>query len=806
MHLLADLRQGVRMLVKHPGLTATAVIALGLGIGLTATMWSIIWGALLRGLPFEESDRILDIHRTRPSHNIEHSDVPPADFAAWREQQRSFEDLAAFGEGTMNVSSSAGPPERFEGGWVTPATFALLRVQPLLGRAFTEEDARSGAAPVAILGWGIWQGRFGGDPEIIGKTIRVNGVTQEIIGVMPKGYLFPTTSALWLPRTIDPLAQPWGQGEHAQVMGRLRPGVSIDEARREFETIAARLAADHPKENEGMLPVLQPFVHRYVDEEPQLMLWTMMAAVFGVFLIACSNVANLQLARAAVRTREVAIRTALGAGRWRIVSQHLSESLVLALAGALLGTGIAWLGTELFMDAIRDTEPPFWIDVRLDGAVLAFTLGITFLAALVSGIIPAVQATRGSLHDVLKDESRGSSSLRMGRFSRALVIVELALSGGLLVAAGFMIQSVVQLSHFDYGVKTEGVFTARIGLFEASYPDTLSRQRFWGELDRRLAELPNHRGTSVMTALPGLGGWRQAFALEGKTYPEARDYPETRRIAVTPGWFQTFGVKAVDGRVLEPGDLADAMPVAVVSQGFATRHFGEASPLGRRIRIGGAEATEPWLTIVGVVPDVWYEGTSNEPLHTSVFTPVAQGDYRFLTLAVAADGDPYAFQRQVEAIVSGLDPDQPIYWARTLDEAIYRNGWFYGVFGTLFMVFGAAALFLATVGVYGVVSFAVAQRTREVGVRMALGASAGDVLGMFMRQGGRQLLVGLSGGLALAFFLAKGLTLVMFQVNTANPLMYASVSAVLAGTCLVATFLPARRAMGVDPIVALRYE
>lgn len=804
---LADLKHGCRMLVKHPGLAAISIVALALGLGLTTTMWSITWGGILRGLPFEEADQIVHLERARPSHDIESYAVPVSDFVVWREQQRSFEDLATFSEGTVNVSGPEGRPERFEGGFITAATFKLLRIQPLSGRLFTEEENRPGAVPVAMIGWNLWQNRFGGDAAIVGRTIRANGVTREIVGVMPRGFQFPTNAEIWLPRVVDPNADKWGEGDLLEVMGRLKPGVTMEQATREFETICARIAQDHPKENEGVTPLLKPFTEEYIGEEPILMLWTMMAAVFGVLLIACSNVANLLLARATTRTKEVAVRTALGASRWRIVSQMLTESLVLATIGAVLGTGIAWVGTRLFVNAMRDTEPPFWIDIRLDGVVLAFAAGITILAALVSGIIPAIQATRGNIHDVLKDESRGASSMRIGRFSRGLVVAELALSGGLLVAAGFMIQSVVQLSRFDYGVPTEGVFTARIGLFESTYPDSASHARFWNDLDQRLQTLPGHRGVALTTVLPGLWGWQENFAIEGKTYAEDRDYPETRRAAVTPGWFSAFNVTALEGRLFGSGDIGGAMPVALVTRGFARTHFGDQSPVGQRIRLGQSESKEPWLTIVGVVPEVWFDGTEGrDALRTAILTPLGQGDYRFVSVAVAAQGDPMSFAQPVQAAVNTIDPDQPIYYIRTLHDAIQRSGWFYGVFGTLFMVFGGAALFLATVGVYGVMSFSVSRRTQEIGLRMALGASARDVLRMFLRQGGIQVLIGLTVGLVLAYFLAKGLGLVMFQVNTNDPLMYAGVTAALALTSLLATFVPARRAMTVDPMVALRYE
>ncbi len=804
---LTDLKHGFRMLVKHPGLAAIAITALALGLGLTTTMWSITWGGILRGLPFEEADRILHLERARPSHGINSYGVPVSDFAAWREQQQSFEDLAAFSEGTVNLSGPEGKPERFEGGFITAATFRLLRVQPLRGRLFTDQDNLPGAAPVTIISWDLWQNRFGGDPDVLDKTLRANGQIRQIVGVMPKGFLFPTNARIWLPREMNPLAAAWGEGEQLEVMGRLRPGVTMARAQQEFEGICARLAQEHPKENEGVTPIIKPFTEEYIGREPILMLWTMMAAVFGVLLIACSNVANLLLARAATRTKEVAVRTALGASRWRIVSQLLTESLVLSAIGAVLGTGIAWAGTRMFMNAIRDTEPPFWIDIRLDGVVLAFSAGITLLAALVSGVLPALQATGANIHEVLKDESRGASSLRIGRFSRVLVVAELALSGGLLVAAGFMIQSVVQLSRFDYGIPTDGVFTARVALFEATYTDSASRARFWNTLEQQLEAIPGQRGAALMTVLPGLEGWRQDFALEGKTYLKEQDYPATRRVAVTPRWFDSFGVRPIEGRLLGPGDIGGSLPVVVVTRGFVRAHFDGASPLGRRIRIGGPESSEPWRTVVGVVPDVWYDGTDNDdPLRAVVFTPVGQGDYRFLSLAVAAKGDPLALAQSVQSALSGIDPDQPIYFVRTLAAAIQRSGWFYGVFGTLFMAFGGAALFLATVGVYGVMSFSVSSRTREIGVRMALGASTRDVVRMFLRQGGGQALIGLSAGLVLAFFLAKGLGLVMFQVDTRNPLMYAGVTGALAVTSLLATWIPARRAIQVDPNIALRYD
>ncbi len=803
---LSDLRYGFRMLFKHKGLAAIAVFALALGLGLTTTMWSITYGALLRGLPFEDEHEILHLERARPTRGIESMGVPVSDFTEWRRDQRSFSDLAGFYTGTVNVSGAEGRPERFEGAFITPNAFRLLRVAPVLGRFVTEEEAQPGGPAVILIGWNLWRQRYGADSSVIGRTIRANGAAAEVVGIMPRGFLFPENTEVWLPLRLDPAAAPWGQGVFLEVMGRLAPGRSREQATREFELITSRLAQEHPAENEGVGPVIKPFADEYIGDEPKLLLWTMMGAVIGVLLIACSNVANLLLARAASRTKEVAIRTALGASRGRIVALMLTEALVLALVGAVLGTGIAWFGIRWFNDSLPPGDVPFFIKIALDAPILGFVAGVTVLAAVVAGIVPALQTTRTNLHDVLKDESRGASSLRLGKFSKSLVVVELALACGLLVGAGFMIQSVVQFTSNDYGVPTRDIFTARVGLFETSYPDSASRRTFWRDLEQRLATLPGQRGVALMTVLPGLNGWTSRLALDGVAYPEERDYPLTRQVIVSQGYFGAFTLAPLEGRTFSDADGPGALPVAVVTRNFAARHLEGGSPMGRRIRLGGADSRQPWLTVVGVVPDVWYTGDDGEGPAEVVFTPLAQGDYRFLSLAVAATGDPMTFAEPVRRAIAAVDPDQPIYFAQTLHEAIRLEGWFYAVFGILFSVFGVAALVLAVIGVYGVMSFAVSRRTQEVGVRMALGASGRNVLGLFLRQGALQVAAGMAIGLALAVLLSKGLRIVLFKVNTGSPLMFVVVGVALALTGLVATWVPARRATRVDPMVALRYE
>jgi predicted permease len=803
--LLQDLKYGIRMLFKHPGLAAISVLALALGLGLTTTMFSIVNGAIIRGLPFEESDRLLNLKEHNLTRGNDEQQPSIHDFTDWRAQQTSFVDLAAFYGGTVNVAGDEGRPERYNGSFITPSAFRLVRVPAMLGRTFVDDEGRPDAPLVILLGYNIWKNRFGSDRAIVGRAIRVNGQTATVVGVMPEGFKFPVLQDLWLPLHLDPLKLKRGEGQSVVVFGRLKPGVTADRAGLEFTAIARRLAQQYPETNKDVGVVMKPYAEEFIGKEPRALLFTMLGAVFAVLLIACSNVANLLLARAAVRTKEVAIRTALGASRCRVVSQLLAEAVVLSAVGAVLGIGIAALGVRLFNNAIVDSQPPFWIDIRIDGVVLLFVLGVTLLASLIAGTLPALQATGANVNEVLKDESRGSSSFRLGKFSRGLVVAEIALSCGLLVAAGLMVKSVVKLKTFDYGVATRDVFTARVGLFEAAYPDSLKRQQFWTGLVQRLEAKPGVRGVALTSRLPALGTGTDYVAIEGKAYATDRDYPEARSAVITPGYFQTFGASLAQGRAFGAGDDGATLPVAIVNQSFSARFFPGATAIGRRFRTGRSDSHAPWRTIVGVVPDLNMNGTDSATFQ-GFYVPLAQSDARFISIAIRARADPMALAPMVQSEVAAIDPDLPIYFVQTEQHAIDQNTWFYGVFGTLFMVFGFVALFLATVGVYGVMSFAVSRRTQEVGVRMALGAGRRDVIGLFLRQGAIQVGAGVTIGLGLAFLLSRMLRIILFRVEPTDPVMFAGITLVLVATGLLACFIPARRATRVDPMVALRYE
>ncbi|CAN5800576.1 ABC transporter permease [soil metagenome] len=804
--LIKDVRFGARMLLKNPGSSIISVVALALGIGLTAMMFSIIHGAILRGLPFEGADRLVHISRINPVEGFNRMGFTIHDFEDYRGQQKSFTDMAGYFTGTVNVSGIE-RPERYDGAFIAPEAFALLRVSAVLGRTLTPDDSRPGAEPVMLLSHDTWQNRFGGDANVIGTVVRANARPTTIVGVMPPGFAFPTTEQVWVPLTLNAAVLKRGEGQWVSAFGRLRDGVSIDQANVELNGIAQRLEAEYPETNRDIRARVVPFVQGFIGDEPIKMLYTALGAVFMVLLIACANVANLLISRAAARSREVGIRTAMGASSTRIVRQFLTESLILSVAGGTIGLGIAWVGIRLFNNAIAPTDPPFWINIGLHSDVLFFVLAITAAASLISGAIPAWQASRSNVADVLKDESRGGSSFRLGRISRALVVTEIALSAGLLVGAGLMIRSVTKIRTVEFPFAAAEVFTARVGLPEAQYTDAESQRRFFDELLPKLRALPGIEQVGLLQALPSVGSPMSRFAMEGAEYAEDRDFPSTRLMLAAPGVFEALRVNILQGRGIEEQDRMGALPVAVVNESFARRFFEDGDVIGRRIRMGARDSEQEWRTIVGIVPDMYLEGLNGNETTHAVYTPLAQGNARFMSvIALPRGGDPLLLSQPVRDAVLATDSDLPIYFVQTLKKAIDDNHWFYMIFGTLFMVFGGVALFLAAVGLYGVMATSVSQRTREMGVRMALGAEGGDVLRLVMRQGMVQLAIGLVLGLGLAVGVSNLLQMLLFDVNPRDPITFISIGIVLTATATAACLVPALRATRVDPMHALRYD
>ncbi len=810
-HLLKDVRYAIRGLAKAPGTALVAVIALTLGIGLTSVMFSIVYGALHRGLPFEGGDRIVHMERANLSEGIESMEVTIHDFVHWQERQRSFETFAAFRMGTVNIRGTE-RPERFEGAFVSHEFFAVTGEQPILGRTFDADETGPGVPLRVVLGHSAWEGRFGADPGVLNQVVTVNGEQGEIIGVMPEGFEFPLEEEVWVPLRLDPVELPRGTGFTLEVIGKLRDGVSMDQAGRELESIASELAADYPETNEGVTASMQPYTKEFIGGEETSVLYVMLAAVVFVLIIACANVANLLLARASTRIRDMAIRTAMGASRRRIIGQVMAEAVVLAAVGVVFGLGVAWVGITLFDRAVAPTDPPFWLEFRLDAPIIAFVVGIGVLAALVSGLIPALRASRTDVNAILKDESRGSSSLQIGRLSRALVVAEVALSMAMLFASGLMFQSFTKVNRIDPGFSTEDVFSARVGVFAERFPDTESRLRFWEDLEERLAAMPGVRSAALASAVPGTGNGMTSVRIGGRSYQADQDVPLARWALATPRFAETMGFGVVEGRWFTELDGAGGVPVAVVNESFAATHFPEEGALGRfftpSLTAIGDDGQPREREIVGIVPDMYMQGIGDnegEP-GDGFYLPLEQLDANFLTLLARTDGDPLRLTPDVRDAVFAADPDTPIYWARTVQQAIDEGLWFYGIFGGLFMAFGAAALFLSSVGLYGVMAFSVSARTQEMGVRMALGSAAGQVRGLILRQGLRQILVGSVIGTGIALLLGQGLTFILFGVTPWDPVTLGAVFLLLLTTGMAASFFPALRATRVDPVVALRAE
>jgi len=802
-----DVKFGVRMLISSPVLSFVAILAFSLGIGLTTTVFSIVNGAMYKGLPFPEGDRIVSIWRSNPERDIERGGVSLHDFVDYRDAQTTLENFGLWSGGAVNLVGADDKPERYAGARVSANMFEIVRVAPVLGRGFLPGEDEPGANPVMILGYDVWQEKFGGSPDVIGTTVRTNGESRTIVGVAPEGFHFPIEAEMWAPLVIDPLEYERGEGPDYPAFGRLRDGVSLDAAGAEFATIGMRLESQYPEANEGFAPFVEPYTKFVIGDDVFGLLMTMLGAAIGVLLIACANVANLLFARAAVREKEVAVRSAMGARRLRIVRQLLVEVGVLSTLGAGIGVLIGLAGVAWFNRAISVDPPPFWMTFEPDARVMVFVIAVTALAAVAAGLFPALRATGRGMNEALKDEGRGSSGLRMGRVTSIIVIGEVAVSCGLLIAAGLMIKSVAQLRSVNFPFAVESIFTARLNLPASDYPDADARTAFYREFLQRLQAMPGAEAATLSDGLPARGNGMRVFEIEGGDYPTERDYPSAREGIVTPGYFATFETPVLDGRAFEFADTKDNLPVALVNQSFAREFFDGQEPLGKRFRIHQGNDVYDWMTVVGVVPDLKMEGIGNNNASPAgYYIAVSQfADIlgNVVSVGVRTAGDPAGMAPRVRETLATMDPNLPIYDALPMKTVIAEQTWFYRAFGTLFMVFGFVALFLAAVGLYGVMSFSVSQRTREMGIRMALGAFNGRLIRLAMRRGLRQIAIGIGIGIALAALATRPLQIVLYQVNARDPFIFGGVVLALALVGVLATYIPARRVTRIHPAEAL---
>ena len=802
-----DVRYAVRVFLKSPGFTLVALVALMLGIGANTAIFSVVNAVLLRALPYRQAEQLVVVWENNRPRNRVRNVVSPVNFLEWQAHAQSFEGMAAFYDARFNLTG-AGEPVEIPAQVGTGNLFEVLGAGAALGRTFTRDDGEPGRSNVVVLSHSFWQRQFGGAADVVGKTIALDGQTVTIIGVMPPDFkwfisensLGGKPAEVWTPTKFTQQAR----GRFLSVVARLRPDVTFEQARVEMSTIAGRLEQQYAERNTGWGVTLVS-VREQLAGEIKRPLMILLGAVAFVLLIACANVANLLLARAASRSKEIAIRAALGAGRARVVRQLLTESLLLSLAGGVLGA----LFATWSIDALVALSPPNLIaaaDVGVSLPVLGFTFGVSLLTGVVFGLLPALEAARFDPNDALKETGRGNTgSARSRRVRGAFVIAEVALALVLLVGAGLMIRSFTRLQGVDPGFDPKNLLTMRVLLPGSKYREEPQRVAFFRAAVERIKSLPGVRSASIASALPFAGiGAATSFTIEGQPAPAAGAKPTTDVRVTDETYFRTMNIPVVSGRTFTPQEAVEDRHVVIVNQTLAQKYFPGEDPIGKRITVEMKGTNAP-SEIIGVVGDAKYARLEGEP-RQMVYWTHPQLAYPAMTLVVRTEGDPLSLAAAAQREIQAIDKEQPVADVRTMEswigESVSRAR-----FGTLLLgVFACIALVLAAVGIYGVMAYTVTQRRHEIGIRMALGAQPGDVLRLVVRQGLALTLAGIAIGLAGAYALTRVMASLLYGVSATDPLTFGGVALLLALVALVACLIPARRATKVDPMIALRYE
>ncbi len=812
-----DVRFGFRMLMKHRLVSLVCVVALALGIGANAAIFSMAEAFLLHPVPFENGNRmvaLIDGHSASSGAGFGPQDfvpIAPATYFDWKKEARSFDQITAYAWDEVNLTGDR-EPQKLQAFHVPANFFETIGVQPLMGRAFLPEEEETGKEQEIILGHALWEQRYASDSNILGKNVKVDGKSFTVVGVMAKGFDYPMPAEAWIPLSFDVKERARRDNRWLWVLGRLAPGVSFAEGKAEMEAIAQRQTEAYPDTNRAFVlrPMeLRQFVTGDLTRQYTLLL---MGAVAFVLLIACANVANVQFARVTGRVGEFAIRTALGGSRWRVVRQLLVESILLSVAGAALGLLLAQWDIDMILSHMPPDVAKFvagWKTIRLDSGAFLFALLVSIVSGVLSGIAPSLLSSRTNVTDTLKEGGRGSTLGRgRHRLRAALVIGEVSLALVLLVGAGLLVRSFQGLLSVNESYTPETLLIMNMTLPETQYGKAPERLTFHEQVQQRLATIPGVQMVGLATYVPyadGGGISTEGFSIEGRPATRRDESRDSIVETTSPSYFREMNIGLRDGRFLTDADGAESPRVAVVSASLVRRYFDGENPLGKHIKVGKEDSDNPWMTVVGVVSDLHYSWIVKEDVAT-IYRSYRQTPPAYTTLVLRTSSDPMKFVSAARAQIAAIDPNLPMYNIKSMDKAITESIVGIAYVATMMAVLGVIALLLASVGVFGVMSYSVSERTHEIGIRMSQGAQTRDILSLVLRGGMFMTLLGLAIGLPVAFLLARTMSALLFNVRAADPIAFIVLPLLLAGVSAVACYLPARRAAQLDPLRALRHD
>lgn len=804
-----DVFFALRMIARHRWFSLAVVVTLALGIGINTTVFTLVNSVLFKPFPIPGGGELVTIRNHNLAQPNQFSGIAYLDFLEYRSENRSFEHLEAVAQGQATIGEAGIPPQRENTAWVSAGLFEMLRTPPILGRGFVAADDQPGAEAVALIGHGIWQRRYAGSPDVIGRVVQINRKPTTIVGVMKEDFRFPSTQDIWLPLVPDEKRED-RSNRSLGLFGVLKNGISIEEATQDLAVIGGRLATEFSESNENLSPQVLTMNEAFNGGNIKAVFLAMLGAVFFVLLIACANVANMMLSRAVARGREISVRAAVGASRWHLIRQLLVESVLLSCIGGLIGLALSTIGVHAFSLAVADVGKPYWVTFEMDWRAFSYFGGLSVLSGIIFGLYPALQASRVDLNSTLKNGTQSGGSFRSGRFTGGLVVLQFALTVVLLAGAGMMMRSFFVAQSINEFVPADNIFTARLHLPEEKgdrYEEGSARIQFHEEVLARLAVLPGVTEVASASHFPQSGASNRPIEIEGVPAENPEQLPQAGFIIQTPRYLSLIGLPILVGRGFDVTDGLEGKEVAIVTREFADMYWPNEIAVGKRFRAMNDEKPGVWMTVVGVCADI-EQSPQNPDAPPTVFITMNQEPWGWMGLMVRSNADAAALAGQVRGVVQAIDPDLPLFEVRTLALGFERQFWFLRVFGTVFFIFALIGLLMASVGIYAVVAQATVRRTREIGIRMALGSTAAEIRLLVLSRGLKQLSIGLSLGLLGAWGASHVLSKsgILVGVSPNDPIVFASITVLLASIALFACWLPADRASRVSPTIALRHE